>query len=275
MSGISSVKVYLLCACISLVTMFFYPETRVEYKVVDKLESNQLNEEALFIQEISLNLESKLGKLKKKDDITYAYVGEDWIQVMQNPMSSSLVKDSIPFGQPVALMKTEFGWSEVQTRQGVRGWIQSKLLVDSKSDEMGNLLSSRYYDRATSVVGLVDEAKKQLGKPYVWGSTGPESFDCSGFVQYVYKKFGIQLPRVSSDQALVGNKVNFNELMPGDLVFFDTRGDVDGNVSHVGIYVSEGEFIHASSGKANMQVTLSNFESEYYKGRFLFGRRVY
>ena len=117
------------------------------------------------------------------------------------------------------------------------------------------------------------KAKRFLGKPYVWGATGPECFDCSGFTQKVYRAVGINLPRVSRNQARVGKLVRFNELKKGDMVFFDTSKKRVGRVNHFGIYHENGKFIHASSGKH--RVVITNFSKKrFYKNRFLWGRRV-
>ena len=117
------------------------------------------------------------------------------------------------------------------------------------------------------------KAKKFLGKPYVWGATGPNCFDCSGFTQKVYRSIGINLPRVSRNQAKVGKLVKFDELQKGDMVFFDTSRDNRGRVNHVGIYLEDGKFIHASSGKHKVVITSFN-KKRFYKKHFLWGRRV-
>ncbi|MBQ7718337.1 MAG: C40 family peptidase [Clostridia bacterium] len=85
---------------------------------------------------------------------------------------------------------------------------------------------------------IVEYAKEFLGVPYVYGGTTPSGFDCSGFVRYVYAKFGISLPRISYDQLKEGTSVSEEDLQVGDLVFF--RGG-----DHVGIYVGNGQYIHA------------------------------
>ena len=117
-------------------------------------------------------------------------------------------------------------------------------------------------------------AKEKLGKPYVWGATGPNKFDCSGFTREVYRSTtGITIPRVSRDQAKVGTYVKYQDLQQGDMVFFDTEKKYTGVVNHVGIYLTDGTFIHASS--ARKKVILTNFKKKpFYKKRFLWGRRV-
>jgi len=117
-------------------------------------------------------------------------------------------------------------------------------------------------------------AKKMLGKKYVWGATGPKCYDCSGFTQRVYRKIaGIKLPRVSYLQAKVGKRISFKKLKQGDMVFFDTEKKRTGRVNHVGIYLRNGNFIHASSGGKRVMITNFN-KKRFYKNRFLWGRRV-
>lgn len=116
-------------------------------------------------------------------------------------------------------------------------------------------------------------AKSFLGTKYVWGATGPGTFDCSGFTQWVYRDVGINIPRVSRDQARVGEYINYHQLRRGDMVFFDTKKRRNGIVSHVGIYLGNGNFIHASSSAK--KVVIYNFEEKpFYKKRFMWGRRV-
>ena len=111
-------------------------------------------------------------------------------------------------------------------------------------------------------------AKKKLGRRYVWGATGSKNtFDCSGFTSYVYKKNGINIPRTSINQSKFGKFVSRNNLKKGDLIFFDTSKKRKGYVNHVGIYLGNGKFIHASSAKKKVVVSnLSKFYAQRYKG---------
>ncbi len=137
----------------------------------------------------------------------------------------------------------------------------------------GSYRPQMYKDTTALVNSIEAEAKSFLGTRYVWGATGPTKFDCSGFTQWVYRDAGINIPRVSRDQAKVGEYVSFNNLRKGDMIFFDTKKHKKGIVTHVGIYLGNGNFIHASS--AAKQVIVYNFNDKpYYKERFLWGRRV-
>lgn len=116
-------------------------------------------------------------------------------------------------------------------------------------------------------------AKELLGLKYVWGATGPFNYDCSGFTQKIYGDVGINLPRVSRDQAQEGELVSFENLKKGDLLFFETNRKKPGVVTHVGIYLGNNDFIHASSGAK--KIVIYNFKKDpFYKKKFLWARRV-
>jgi cell wall-associated NlpC family hydrolase len=112
-------------------------------------------------------------------------------------------------------------------------------------------------------------AKKKLGRRYVWGAVGQKNtFDCSGLTSYVCKKNGIKIPRRAIEQSKYGKYISRNNLKPGDLIFFDTSKRRKGYVNHVGIYLGNDRFIHASSAKKKVIITKlgKSFYSKRYKG---------
>ncbi|MEN8007602.1 MAG: C40 family peptidase [Candidatus Krumholzibacteriota bacterium] len=112
-------------------------------------------------------------------------------------------------------------------------------------------------------------AEKQLGKPYQWGASGPEKFDCSGLVMYVFDNLGVKLPRVSGQQAYAGVHVDREDLQRGDLVFFKLTGS---RIDHVGIYVGHSKFIHAP--RKHVPVSTESLNNSYWRRRFKGGRRL-
>ncbi len=115
---------------------------------------------------------------------------------------------------------------------------------------------------------VIATARRFIGVRYCYGGARPESgFDCSGFVQYVFSLHGIKMPRTASEQATVGTRVT--DPAPGDLVFFDTHRN--GSIEHVGIYVGNNAFIHASQNKG---ITITSLSDTWYKQRYAFTCRI-
>ncbi len=132
-----------------------------------------------------------------------------------------------------------------------------------------DIFVSKKDDNADKCQKITSLAKTKLGRKYVWGASGNKNtYDCSSFVKYVYKKNGIELPRTSIMQSKVGKYVKRDELQKGDLIFFDTSKKRKGYVNHVGIYLGDNKFIHASSAKKKVVITSldKNFYSNRYKG---------
>ena len=122
-------------------------------------------------------------------------------------------------------------------------------------------------NRKSPVTGaeIVATAKTCLGVPYVWGGESMSGFDCSGLVQYVFAKHGISLGRTCAQQYTNGSYISKSQLKPGDLVFF--QNTYKEGISHVGIYIGDGAFIHSSSSKGVMISQLSNpYWSQHYYG---------
>ncbi len=115
---------------------------------------------------------------------------------------------------------------------------------------------------------ITGTALKYLGVPYVYGGSSPSGFDCSGFVSYVFAQSGISLPRTADDQYLVGRPVSRESLRAGDLVFFV---DDSGELSHVGIYLREGEFIHASTSTG---IDFDSLNRGWRREHYLGARRI-
>jgi len=143
-----------------------------------------------------------------------------------------------------------------------------------RSSRLSGVLA-RYKRRSSSKSSrdVVAYAKRFLGTRYVWGASRPGAFDCSGFTQYVMKHAkGRIIPRVSRRQAYYGRYVSRRNLRAGDLIFFDTSRRRRGYVNHVGIYIGNGLFIHASSGKH--RVVITSLSKPFYRQRFMWGRRI-
>ena len=117
---------------------------------------------------------------------------------------------------------------------------------------------------------LVDLAKSKMGCKYVWGATGPNTFDCSGLMLWCHKQMGISIPRTSLEQSRSGKAVSKSDLQVGDLVFFKTTS---APVGHVGMYIGNGQFIHAPN--KNKPVKVDSLSSSYYSSRYVNARRYW
>lgn len=186
------------------------------------------------------------------------------VNFRKGPGTNYSVITSLNKGTKVGYISESNGWAKVNYN-GTIGYMSANYIGDVNSNPGEG--ESGTSQGADAVISL---AKQQLGKPYVWGAEGPSSFDCSGFTQYVFKNAaGKNLPRVSKEQSKFGQSVNKSNLQKGDLIFFDT--DKDGVVNHVGIYMGNNEFIHASSG--GKKVIISQLNS-YYNSVYTNARRV-
>lgn len=121
-------------------------------------------------------------------------------------------------------------------------------------------------DALASVV--VEHAEQYLGTPYRSGGTTTNGVDCSGLTFAVYQSIGVKLPRSSDEQVHVGEPVSREQLAPGDLIFFGSSS----NISHVGIYAGDGEFIHAST--RSRSVRFDRLDTKYFHDRYVTARRV-
>jgi len=148
---------------------------------------------------------------------------------------------------------------------------QNKLLgqLDEIEDKRNNLAQSALeYNKEN----LLLNAKKHLGGKYVWGGTHPKGFDCSGYTQYIYKKEGVDIPRTAYEQSKVGKEVSRYDLKKGDLLFFLTDKSRGIPVTHVGMYIGDGKFIHAASKRQG--IIISSLEKSRYGSLFVKATRI-
>ncbi len=124
----------------------------------------------------------------------------------------------------------------------------------------------------TQAEKIIAYAKQFIGTPYRYGGTNLRSgIDCSGLIYMSFRQFDISLPRVSKEMAKSGVAVSKSKLIPGDLVFFDSNGPNNGDVTHAGIYIGNNEFIHASTSKG---VIITKLDNVYWKDRYINARRI-
>ena len=226
---------------------------------------------------------AKIKKMNKIAKSTNLKLGQKILLVENKAVSKKSKKKNLLLAKKS--LKTEKKSSKTKIAKTKTTKIRNKKKIAAVSDRTTRFTKRTVKSQAKSeqksifdLLGLggsslkLSTAKKHLGKRYVWGAVGPKTFDCSGFTKYVCDKNGIGLPRTSIKQSKVGKKVGINDLKAGDLIFFDTSRRRKGYVNHVGIYIGNNKFIHASSAKR--KVVITSLKRPFYKSRFKWGSRI-
>jgi len=193
------------------------------------------------------NLKNQQGQLAQIKAAEQALLAQQQAEQLKQQQQAQLAKQKDE-AQSKAKAKVQ------QSAPSVQKTVQSEQKSSQTEQKVTQSVPKHSVEKSTSVAApavkpaasstgnvseLISYAKQFLGVPYQWGGTTPNGFDCSGFVQYVYRSIGINLPRVSHDQQDVGTRISPSQVQPGDLVF---RGNP---AYHVGIYIGGGKFIHA------------------------------
>ena len=215
---------------------------------------NNIVEGWVFSPYIEVSDQIKEGRVEKAD-------GD--IVISRGDVDRNKVAAAVKESKNVEILDFADGQYNVKYTDGTTEWLDK---VD--------ILSPPQIQSLAKEKDVVSIAKSYLGKPYRWGANGPNSFDCSGYTKYVFNKLGVDLPRVSRDQAKLGQAVSRDQLQVGDLVFFDTSGKMNNYITNVGIYIGNNEFIHASSSNSGKYVRISSMIDDFYNSRFVTARRV-
>lgn len=186
------------------------------------------------------------------------------VNVRKGPSTDTEVLTKLSAGKIVDLIELRDGWYKIKTGE-IEGFVSGDYIRE-------------YVPAASSAIGdqAAALAMSFLGVPYVYGGASPSGFDCSGLTLYVYKQFGYNLSHSASAQwANSGVFVERSELQPGDLVMFCDPSRSNGKAcSHVGIYIGNNEFIHASSGSSGKYVKISSLSQDYYNRYYKGAKRI-
>ena len=181
---------------------------------------------------------------------------------------NDLHTSALKIGQVLLLPKDENRFDEEAEELGDREGMPGSSQAESEKGESVASTTIGRWNNPEERNLLVRVVKTFLGVPYKLGGSTLKGIDCSAFVKKIYEIFSIQLPRTTREQFSIGKKVEKEQLEQGDLVFFKRRG----NSAHVGIYIGDNQFVHASS--YNREVKIDYLDAPYYNKRFLRGVRV-
>ncbi|MDU4860455.1 MAG: NlpC/P60 family protein [Terrisporobacter othiniensis] len=238
---------------------------KVEYKGSTRYISNNYSR----LKSTSATSNENKDTIKKVGKITCSA-----LNVRKGPGTNYGVKKTIKKGSVVGVIKSySNGWSKVKISNSSTGYVCSDHMKTYSGDS-GDI-KVKYTKPSTSsttnkkIDKVVSTVKAQVGKPYIYGAAGPNSFDCSGLTYYSYKKAGIYLNRSSRDQASNGKYVSKSNLKPGDLIFFNSGTN---SIRHVGMYVGNNKFVHSPSpGKT---VRYESLSTSYYVKGYVTARRI-
>jgi len=237
------------------------------HKRIDSLEASN--------QSLITKIESREKALQKELDAARRQI-ESLKGILENRLRESIS----PRAKPDALLKpfpVHYKESEMITVKRDDRAQKAQRLQEDLERELEKIFAEQredqnLYTHPTGIQQLLcDLAKEELDKKYVWGAEGPLTYDCSGFTHAIFQKLGIEIPRVSKAQAQKGVYVEKEALQRGDLLFFDTSKEQKG-INHVGIYLGNNRFIHASSaGKA---VVITSLDAPFYAKHYKWARRL-
>ena len=203
------------------------------------------------------NENSGAGTTTEKD----GYIKGNNVRFRSAASMSASILGEYNYGTALKITGVSGDWTAV-TINGQAGYVYSQYVAEGTIAVSGGGNSSDLGNQ------IAQYALQYVGYPYVWGGTTPAGFDCSGFVQYVYKQFGYTLNRIACDQALNGVAVDINALQPGDVLCFYSGSNY---IGHVGIYIGNNKFVHASTSTTG--VIISELSGYYYNRGFI-ARRI-
>ena len=189
------------------------------------------------------------------------------LRVREDASTDSPVITLVAEGEELEVVEQLDGWVKIML-DDEEAYVSADYVDIAKKLDRAVTQTELIYGKGVSDVrvDLVNYSKQFLGNPYVWGGTSlTNGADCSGFVQSIFKKYGVSLPRTSSAQSTVGSKVSLSEAQPGDLVFYAKNG----RVNHVAIYIGNGQVIHASNARTGIKISNASYRTPYAVKRVL------
>ena len=234
---------------------------------------------------------SAVATLKGGSYAKVAYTDGDMLRLRKSASSEGKVLDTIAPDVVLQVVKGPtkdaegINWYQIKVG-GATGWVMARYLTASAKPKTTTTTAKTTTTTSTarsgeargaaaapkppassgSAASVVQVGLRLVGSRYVWGGTTPAGFDCSGFIYYTFNKAGVRMPRAMLSQIASGTRISSSDLRPGDLVYF--RNTYKRGISHAGIYVGNGRFVHAGSASTGVQVSAlwSSYWAAHYAG---------
>ncbi len=206
-------------------------------------------------------------KEKENVELGVGSVDASLVNLRSGPSTATTALAQLAAGETVSIFGFNCGWYKVRCNSFV-GYLRSDLVALTEKP-YGNFGSTGTADFGrTTGQQLTDYAKQFVGYPYIYGGSSPSGFDCSGFMQYVFAQFGYTINRTATAQLNDGVSVGYDEMQPGDIVYFGYGN----TATHVGMYIGDGQFVHAQNSATG--VVVSSLSESYYASRYLCAHRI-
>lgn len=220
----------------------------------------------IFILLIPLCFSSRILVRSVSSSSSVYYVTGDSVNLRLTPSTNAPVTTLLYLGQAITLLATDGSWYQVMLDDQMTGWVHANYVASSPPSP-----SAASTTESSSITTLLNYAQSLLNCRYRFGGSSAQGFDCSGFTMHVFAKIGFSLPHKALTQYSLGVKIEKDNLDKGDLVFFKTLNSPI--INHVGIYIGDGKFIHASSGAGF--VVINSLTSGYYFNCYQSARRLF
>ncbi len=180
----------------------------------------------------------------------YKYISSGTLNIRKSSSSESEKLGTITSGSKVQVFEESGEYIRILTAGGIEGYVLKDRVVAQSALSSRSSSTQQYNSDLSS--RIIEYAKTFEGVSYVYGGSSPKGFDCSGFTQYVLKHFGIKAPRSAHEYSSAGTSISRNDIKPGDIILFDRYNNY--RLGHVGIYLGNDKFIHASSSKGKVVI---------------------
>lgn len=285
----ANTKIYILPVLISSPIKTIEKETAIKYiETINNWSNIEVEGITGWVLNKYIENFDKINKEETSDtstntsttEIKTGYVSVTAANIRAEASTDSEILDVLVLNEEVQILEDLGDWYKIQNGDGI-AYISANLVSDERTEvtsrsSVNRTATSVSSEKSAALIAspsgnsVAEFAKQYIGYNYVYGGSGPTSFDCSGFTMYVFQQFGISLPHNAVTQSNYGVYVSKENLVPGDLVIFNDYSNT--SIGHAAIYIGDGRIVHAAN--SNRGVTTDTIMSGYYDIRFVEGRRL-